>query len=88
MVMLNFHKISLRPLWSIFIIYQKPKIIFKSKASSKQKRVKKTQEHEIGQFATEHFARRKDNPPWRANGEQVASSHWDDPPRRKCSPPW
>ncbi|KEH19937.1 hypothetical protein MtrunA17_Chr8g0364571 [Medicago truncatula] len=30
MVMLNFHKISLRPPWSIFIISQTPKIIFKS----------------------------------------------------------
>ncbi|KEH17076.1 hypothetical protein MTR_0046s0040 [Medicago truncatula] len=30
MVMLNLHKISLRPPWSIFIICQTPKIIFKS----------------------------------------------------------
>ncbi|KEH23486.1 hypothetical protein MTR_7g083575 [Medicago truncatula] len=33
MVMLNFHKISLRPPWSIFIISQTPKIIFKSNQS-------------------------------------------------------
>ncbi|KEH41559.1 hypothetical protein MTR_1g052305 [Medicago truncatula] len=47
--------------------------MFTPKANSKQKRVKKTQEHEIGQSATEHFARR-------TNGEKEASGYWNDLP--------
>jgi len=72
--MRDFHKISLRPPWSIFIITQKPKLfsrqtqtigkltklsktfMFTPKANSKQKRVKKTQEHEKGYAATRLLA--------------------------------
>ena len=68
--MRNFHKISLRHPWSIFIITQNQKsfsrqtkatekltklsktFMFIPKANSKQKRVKKTQEHEKEYAAT------------------------------------
>jgi len=71
--MLDFHKISLRPPWSIFIITQKPTFsrqtkaigkltklsktfMFTPKANSKQKHVKKMQEHEKGYDATRLLA--------------------------------
>jgi len=40
--------------------------MFAQKASSKQKRVKMTQEREIEDVVTVHFARQKYSPPWRA----------------------
>ncbi|KEH33655.1 hypothetical protein MTR_3g450140 [Medicago truncatula] len=64
--MRNFHNISVRPPWSIFIITQNQNsfaiktkatgkltqlsttFMFTPKANSKQKRVKKMQEHETG----------------------------------------
>jgi len=87
--MRNFHKISLRPPWSIFIITHKPKIVFTSnqshwqltelsktflftpKANSKQKRVKKTQEHEKGTLLLHASPRGRAYSQWRARGEQT-----------------
>ncbi|KEH25957.1 hypothetical protein MtrunA17_Chr6g0464991 [Medicago truncatula] len=72
--MLNFHNISLRPPWSIFIITQKSfssqtkaigkltklskTFMFTPKANSKQKHVKKTQERETWYAVTRQLVRR------------------------------